>query len=610
MSFEGKNFIITGAAGAIAEPLIERLFSQNANLLLIDVQEDKLEKIQYKYNSDRLTFVTSDLSSNMGVDNDSAECKLVKGTIVKFESGANELASFALNSSSGDDGFQTGSSNGSNEVYDRRIHDQLEPIRSYVIGSAHAQGSGYPETWKDQPFSTGFGLTQIWKTSMAMDNTTRATVLKYEPNEFARVWKEKLIEHKWDIESSLLFGTQYQDTTSGNQVQYTQGAVDFINSYGNTFSLSIATKTADDFLQDMSSYLDPSTTTTYEEPWAGGMRRGYLESVANLAKQPMPIPVERVAGLDPMEMRARQMAGGLGGFTPYLQQGAEMAQQGYGAMQQGRGALGGAQGMYGQGTGLVGQGTGMYGQGAAMTGRAADMYAPGAAQQFYNPYEQDVVQQTMRDLREANQRQGIADRAGAIGKGAFGGSRGRLMEQERERSFGRGAAEAIGGLRQAGYNGAQQAAQRAGQGLGTLGGQLGQFGQGLGALGGQLGQFGQGLTGIAGQYGQLGQAMGGAGRGFAGLGTTGQQNLMNQIQAMNQMGQIGRDIQDRMYGAQYGAAQRMAQEPWQRMRAWGSMMQPMMPTQYAESRWGGQQSPFDPYKALAEMFGWNIPGGS
>jgi hypothetical protein len=318
-----------------------------------------------------------------------------------------------------------------------------------------------------------------------------------------------------------------------------------------------------------------STVQQYEQPWAGGMRRGYLESVANLAGQPRPIPVQQVAGLDPYEMRAREMAGGLGG----LQQGAEMAQQGYGAMQQGRGALGGAQGMYGQGAGLVGQGTGMYGQGAAMTGRAADMYAPGAAQQFYNPYEQDVVQQTMRDLQEANQQRGIKDRAGAIGQGAFGGSRGRLMEQERERSFGRG-------------------------------GQLGQFGQGLGALGGQLGQFGQGLTGMAGQYGQLGQAMGGAGTGFANLGMRGQQGLMNQMQTMNQMGGVGRNIQNQMYGAQYDAANRMAQEPWQRMQAWGSMMQPMMPQTISQSNWGGQQSPFDPYKALSEMFGWNIPGGT
>jgi len=129
----------------------------------------------------------------------------------------------------------------------------LEPKRCYVVGTSHAQGSGYPETWKDQPFSTGYGRTQIWKTSMAMDNTTRATVLKYEPNEFARVWKEKLVEHKWDIEQSIMFGSQAQVDNEW----YTQGAVDFISSYGNTFSLSHATKTQDDFLDDMSSFLDP-----------------------------------------------------------------------------------------------------------------------------------------------------------------------------------------------------------------------------------------------------------------------------------------------------------------------------------------------------------------
>jgi hypothetical protein len=92
---------------------------------------------------------------------------------------------------------------------------------------------------------------------MAMDNTTRATVLKYEPNEFARIWREKLIEHKWDIETSLLFGSQ----GSVDDVQYTQGAVDFIVNYGNIFSGSgmgsSGTKAQDDFLDDMSNFLDP-----------------------------------------------------------------------------------------------------------------------------------------------------------------------------------------------------------------------------------------------------------------------------------------------------------------------------------------------------------------
>ena len=129
--------------------------------------------------------------------------------------------------------------------------EALAPFKCYVVGSAHAEGSGYPETWKDQPYSTNYGRTQIWKTAMAMTNTARATSLKYEGNEWSRVWKEKLIEHKWDMESSLLFGSQ------SSTYNTTQGAVDYILSYGNQFNLDIATKTADDFLDDMSNFLDP-----------------------------------------------------------------------------------------------------------------------------------------------------------------------------------------------------------------------------------------------------------------------------------------------------------------------------------------------------------------
>ena len=276
----------------------------------------------------------------------------------------------------------------------------------------------------------------------------------------------------------------------------------------------------------MASYVDPTTSVSYEQPWASGMRQGYLESVANLAGQPRPIPVRQYAGLDPMEMRAREMAGGLGGFAPYIKQGGEMMQQG------------------------------------------ADYFTPAGIQQFYNPFEQDVVQQTMRDMGEQNLQQGIADRGRAISSGAFGGSRGRLMGQERERSFGRGMMEGVGGIRSQGFGQAMQGAQAAGRGLGTMG------------------------------------------QAFAGLGMTGQQGLLNQMGAFNRMGATGRGIQNQMYGAQFDAANRMAQEPWDRMQAWGSMMQPMMPQTISQSNWGQPQSPFDPYKALAEMFGWNIPGGT
>jgi len=129
--------------------------------------------------------------------------------------------------------------------------EDLEPFKCYVVGSAFAAGSGYPETWQDQPFSTGHGQTQIFKTSAVMNNTDRATVLKYEGNEWARIWKEKLIEHKWDIEQAMLFGNQ------NSTYNTTEGAVNYISTYGNVFSLNLANKTQDSFLDDMSALLDP-----------------------------------------------------------------------------------------------------------------------------------------------------------------------------------------------------------------------------------------------------------------------------------------------------------------------------------------------------------------
>ena len=176
------------------------------------------------------------------------EAAILKGKVVKTKTAGHDvIAGFDSAAPAGDSTYNLAQA-GAGTVAG------LEDARAYVIGTAHAEGSGYPETWKDQPYSTNHGLTQIWKTSMAMSNTARATSLKYDSSEWSRVWREKLIEHKWDIETSLLFGSQYIDTSG--DIQYTQGAVDYITGYGNQFSLSTSTKTADNFLDDMSNYLD------------------------------------------------------------------------------------------------------------------------------------------------------------------------------------------------------------------------------------------------------------------------------------------------------------------------------------------------------------------
>ena len=321
-------------------------------------------------------------------------------------------------------------------------------------------------------------------------------------------------------------------------------------------------------------YAGNYTSATYEEPWAQAMRQGYLNSMFDFAKQPTPVPVRQIAGLSPEELKARELSGGLGGFTPYFEQGAQMMQGGYGTQQQGRD-------MYGRGADATNVGIGMYGRGANLTDQASSFYAPGAAEQFYNPYETGVVQQTLADLKEAGIGQGYADRAGQVDSGAFGGSRGRIMAGERARQEGRGAMEAVGKIRQTGFQNAQNLAQNAGQGLGQLGSQFGNFGSGMGQLGGQFGQFGQGL-------GSLGTQMGQMGTNFAGLGTTGQSNLLKQIESLNQQGGTSRDIQDNMYGSQYDAATGLAQEPGNRLGILGDVLQRLLPRTGVSTTFGNE----------------------
>ena len=167
------------------------------------------------------------------------QVKLVVGEVVRAASGA--LCSFASDAPI-------------SAAYNKDIASQLEAMRTYVAGTSYEEGSSLlGQSWKDNPYSTGYGQTQIFRSEFGMTNTARATALKYEPNEWARVWRDKLIEHKWEIEYAGLFGAQMSDS---NSIGHTQGAVDYVLKYGNIFSWTTS-KTVDDFLDDMSKYVDP-----------------------------------------------------------------------------------------------------------------------------------------------------------------------------------------------------------------------------------------------------------------------------------------------------------------------------------------------------------------
>ena len=248
----------------------------------------------------------------------------------------------------------------------------------------------------------------------------------------------------------------------------------------------------------------PSYTSTGVAPWGeqlarqmGGAYFGVPGQSSGMMNQPIPIPIRGYAGLSPLEIQARQMAGGLGGFGGQLSE---------------------AQGLMRRSTGE---------------------YNPWMTRQYYNPYEEDVVQQPIRDAQEAQQRSGIQRRQQALSSGAFGGSRGRMLAEEAQRGFGRGLGESLGGLRQRGYGAAQQAG-------------MGEFGRARGAE----------------------RA---AGQGIAGLGQQGYNMLTGQIGTLGRLGEIGRGIQDLRGGARYQAATQMADEPWMRMQRGMTMLGGLQP---------------------------------
>ena len=100
-------------------------------------------------------------------------------------------------------------------------------------------------------------------------------------------------------------------------------------------------------------------------------------------------------------------------------------------------------------------------QGIGALGGGAQAYDPSSAQQFMNPYQQQVIDEATRQInRQADiQRQNL--QAQAVRAGAFGGSREGVQRAELERATAEQRNAAIVGALSSGYNTAQQQAQTA-----------------------------------------------------------------------------------------------------------------------------------------------------
>ena len=306
----------------------------------------------------------------------------------------------------------------------------------------------------------------------------------------------------------------------------------------------------------------PQTGYSFVSPYMEDYSRRLLSSYfgapgeyEGLISRPRDIPIEQTAGLTPLQIQARQQAGRLGEYQPYVTEAGRLFGRQERALDEAFGYLPGARDAVTGGLGAL--------QRAEQTAMGATgMYDPSMARMFFDPYEDQVVQQTLEDIGRQSAQADIGLRDRAISQGAFGGSRGRISQEELARQTGRGAAEAVSGIRSAGFGQAQQQAQQAfeqqrgaQQGLASMqagiGGQQAQLGQALGGLG-QL------SAGLGGQFGQIGG-------GLAGLGRQTQQQLGTQINMLNQLGQQGQATQQAALSRQFAGAQQLAQEPLQRL---------------------------------------------
>ena len=233
-----------------------------------------------------------------------------------------------------------------------------------------------------------------------------------------------------------------------------------------------------------------STQTQYvvnrQDPAIEAYRLGLLGDVQKYIKGQIERgdapPDYQVAELSPSERASIAAAQtGVGAYQPFLTQGSSTVDQGATAMSEGIGAL--------AGTGA--------------------MYDPEGYRAFMNPYEDQVIDNTMADIRRQGDiaQQGV--RAQAVGAGAFGGSRGQIAQSELDRNVMKQQADTAAQMRAAGFQNAQQAAMNAFEsGMGRqqqLGQLTGQIGAGLGSLGAQTGALGQQLGGLGIQQAGLGE---------------------------------------------------------------------------------------------------------
>ena len=306
-----------------------------------------------------------------------------------------------------------------------------------------------------------------------------------------------------------------------------------------------------------------TTQIVKEDPQVEAYRLGLLQDVKDLVSgritdQSALPPAYQVAGLSGLEQQAATLGqAGIGAYVPYLQGAVNQVTAGQGLIEdaalptlgQGQEYLLESGRLAQQLRELPYKWQEAAGEGMLASAGTFDPTMQTAA--FMNPYENQVVQQTMQDIADQGARQQAQARAGAVSSGAFGGARSGIMEAELAKNILREQGRAAGNIRAQGYESARGAAQKAfedtqqrrlasAQGLGGLGIQYGQLSQADIA---KMQNIGQGLGSLSNQYAGLGAQAANLGLQQAGLGEMAQRSNLGDVQMLTALGGMQRGQQ-------------------------------------------------------------------
>ena len=236
---------------------------------------------------------------------------------------------------------------------------------------------------------------------------------------------------------------------------------------------------------------DPRLAALY---FGTGTSPGFLNQLQEAARRRIqsPVPLQETAGLSDLQtLGLDKLREGIGAFEPFLKESEQL-----------------------------------------LRGTIRD-FDPSMTSRFYNPFEQQVIDQAIADatkgfgLQEADVR---ARDIRNVGESAFG-SRANLTAKERQEAFGKGLASTLASIRQSGFDAAQQKA-------------MSEFQRRLASERG----LADDLTGLGG----IGsEAQIGFGSRIAGIGGTGQDLRGTEISNLINTGALPRNLQETIFSRQF-----------------------------------------------------------